>query len=311
MKWLSELTDKLTKTRDTFFGKVTDLFRRGDITEELWEELEELLIEADVGVPATTQLLSKLRQAVEANHLKDSWKLFDLFKAEIITLLGKELSPIRFASAGPTVILIVGVNGSGKTTSLGKLSAYFKSQGKKVFLGAADTFRAAAIDQLQVWAERAGVEIISHKEGADPSAVAYDTVKAGNARHADVILIDTAGRLQTKTNLMEELKKMRRVIQKEIVEAPHETLLVLDATTGQNALSQAKIFKEAVAISGIILTKLDGSARGGAVLAICQELQVPIKFIGVGESMNDLQPFDPPAFAEALLRGNEKTSGPL
>jgi fused signal recognition particle receptor len=224
-----------------------------------------------------------------------------VFKEEVGRLLGNKPEPLRWASQGPTVILIVGVNGAGKTTTIGKLAAQFKIQGKKVFVGAADTFRAAAIEQLEVWANRAGVELVKHKEGADPAAVAFDTVKAGNARHADVILIDTAGRLHTKTNLMEELKKVRRVIQKEIPEAPHETLLVIDAVTGQNALHQAKVFKDAVELSGIILTKLDGSAKGGAILSIRQELGIPIKFIGVGEAAEDLQPFDPVAFAQALL----------
>lgn len=305
MKWLSDLSHKLSKTRQLLSMPVGELFRRGDLTESFWNDLEDILLEADVGVLATDQLISKLREVVKEERIKDSSELIRFFKREIARLLGEQVEAIHTAPQGSTVILIVGVNGSGKTTTIGKLASLFKGQGKKVFVGAADTFRAAAIEQLEVWAQRAGVELVKHKEGADPAAVAYDAVKAGNARGADVILIDTAGRLHTKSNLMEELKKIRRVIQKEIPSAPHETLLVLDATTGQNALHQAKIFKEAVEISGIILTKLDGSAKGGAVLAIRQELQIPIKFIGLGESAQDLHPFDPSAFADALLAENE------
>jgi fused signal recognition particle receptor len=287
-----------------FLTKVKDIFRRGDINDALFEELEELLLQADVGVPTTTLLMEELHKGVKEKRLKDSEKLFELFKEKVSELLGGSPSPLKMASHGPTVFLIVGVNGSGKTTSIGKLAGYFKSKGKKVFLAAGDTFRAAAIDQLEVWAHRTGAELIKHKEGADPGAVAYDAVKAAISRNGDVVIIDTAGRLHTKSNLMEELKKIRRVIQKEIPEAPHETLLVLDATTGQNAIQQAKTFKEAVEISGIILTKLDGSAKGGSILAIRRELGVPIKFIGIGEDIHALQEFHPQNFAAMLLENS-------
>ncbi len=305
MKWLTKLSDKLSKTREILFTPVSELFRKGDITDSLWEELEEILLGADVGLPATEALISRLKQIVRDQRLKDASKLFEVFKAELSAILGGAPQAIAWAASGPTVILVVGVNGSGKTTTIGKLSSHFKSLGKKVIVGAGDTFRAAAIEQLEVWAQRSGVEIVKQREGSDPAAVAFDAVKAGSSRNADVIIVDTAGRLQTKTNLIEELKKIRRVIQKEIPSAPHETLLVLDAITGQNALSQAKIFKEAVGVSGIVLTKLDGSAKGGALVAIRQELGIPIKFIGVGEAIEDLEPFDPVAFADALLGTSE------
>ncbi len=290
MKWMSN-----------FFSQVKDILRKGDITDALFENLEELLLQADTGTAAAEYLVAQLKKEASEKRLKDSWKLMDCFKEQLVILLGETISPVHFAVNGPAIFLMVGVNGSGKTTTLGKLAAYFKSQGKKVFLGAADTFRAAAIDQLEVWAHQVGVEVIKHKEGADPGAVAYDTVKAAAARHADIAMIDTAGRLHTKTSLMEELKKVKKVIQKEIPLAPHEVFLVLDATTGQNALNQAKMFKEAVGVTGIIVTKLDGTAKGGALLAIRQELNVPIKFIGVGEKVETLHPFNPSSFVESLL----------
>jgi len=301
MQWLSKLNDKLAKTRAFLTTPVSDLFKQNEINDEFWEKLEETLLQADVGIIATNELVEKLQKHAMENHLREASKLFDVFKNEVTEFLGKNPAPLKFTTDGPTVILIVGVNGAGKTTTIGKLASQFKEQGKKVMLAAADTFRAAAIDQLGIWAERAGVPMIKHKEGSDPAAVAFDAVVAGKARNIDLILIDTAGRLQTKTNLMEELKKTKQVLQKEIPLAPHETLLVLDATAGQNALSQAKLFKEAVDITGIILTKLDGSAKGGMLLAIRKELNIPVKFIGVGEKIEDLQVFDPHAFSEALL----------
>lgn len=291
MKWISNL-----------FNQVTDLFRRGDITEEFWENLEELLLQADAGVPATERLISRLREKVSRERMKDSEKFLDLFKEEIVNLLGGTTESLRWAASPPTVILMVGVNGVGKTTTIGKLAAQMRAHHKKVFLAAADTFRAAATDQLEIWAQRTGSELIKHREGADPAAVAFDAIKACQARGGDVVIVDTAGRLHTKSNLMEELKKIRRVIQKEIPEAPHETLLILDAVTGQNAFNQAKMFKEAAGVTGLIITKLDGSAKGGFILAIRQELNVPIKFVGMGEGMNDLHGFDPHAFAEGLLQ---------
>jgi fused signal recognition particle receptor len=290
-----------------FFLQVKDLLRKGDITDSLFENLEEILLEADTGIQTAEFLVSQLKKDASEKRLKDSWKLMDCFKSQLIKLLGETPVPVHFAEKGLSVFLMVGVNGSGKTTTLGKLAAYFKAHGKKVFLGAADTFRAAAIDQLEVWAHRTGVEVIKHREGSDPGAVAYDTVKAAAARGADIAMIDTAGRLHTKTNLMEELKKIRKVMQKEIPEAPHETFLILDSTTGQNALMQSKIFKEAVDVTGIILTKLDGTAKGGVILAIRQELKIPIKFIGIGEKTDALQIFDPARFAESLLGENLKS----
>lgn len=301
MQWLSKLNDKLAKTRAFLTTPVSDLFKHNEITDEFWEKLEEILLQADVGVPVTAGLVSKLQKYAMENHLREASKLFTIFKDEVAELLGENPIPIKFAESKTTVVLIVGVNGAGKTTSIGKLASSFKAQGKQVMMAAADTFRAAAIDQLQVWADRAGVDLVKHKEGSDPAAVAYDAVASGKAKNVDLILIDTAGRLQTKSNLMEELKKIKRVLQKEIPAAPHETLLVLDATAGQNALSQAKLFKEAVDVTGIILTKLDGTAKGGILLSIRKELGIPVKYIGVGEKIEDLQPFDPREYAGALL----------
>lgn len=291
MKWISN-----------FFSRMADVFRQGDLTEDSWERLEELLLEADAGLPATQRIISDLQKIVQRDRIKDSAKFTDVFKQEIIRLLGEKAEPLRFAANPPTVILVVGVNGVGKTTTIGKLAAQFTAQNKKVFIAAADTFRAAAIEQLEIWARRAKAELIKHREGADPAAVAYDGLKACQARQGDVLIVDTAGRLQTKTNLMEELKKTSRVLQKETPDAPHEVLLVLDAVTGQNALQQAKIFKEAAGVTGLILTKLDGSAKGGFLLAIRQELDLPIKFIGVGEGIHDLQAFEPRLFTEGLLQ---------
>ena len=254
---------------------------------------------ADVGVTTAEEIVEKLRDAVFKKGLRKAKDVKEEIKSIVADLLsgGEELDMITV----PSVILVIGVNGVGKTTSIGKMAAMFKAEGKKVILGAADTFRAAAIDQLEIWADRAGVDIVKHKEGADPAAVVFDTIAAGKARNADIIICDTAGRLHNKKNLMEELAKIYRVIDRQLPYADREILLVLDATTGQNAVNQAKEFKDVAEITGIILTKLDGTAKGGVVLAIKNDLKVPVKFIGVGEGIDDLRPFNPKAFAEGLF----------
>ena len=286
----------LKKTRDSMTGAINAaLYGKNEIDDDFYDELEEILVMADVGVTTAQEIVEKLRDAVFKKNLRRA----DDVKAEIRNIVaellsgGEELDMITV----PSVILVIGVNGVGKTTSIGKMAAMFKAEGKKVILGAADTFRAAAIDQLEIWADRAGVDIVKHKEGADPAAVVFDTISAGKARNADIIICDTAGRLHNKKNLMEELAKIYRVIDRQLPYADREVLLVLDATTGQNAVSQAKEFKDVAEITGIILTKLDGTAKGGVVLAIKNDLKVPVKFIGVG----DLRPFNPKAFADGLF----------
>ena len=290
----------LKKTRDSMTGAINAaLYGKNEIDDDFYEELEEILVMADVGVTTAQEIVEKLRDAVFKKNLRRA----DDVKAEIRNIVaellsgGEELDMITV----PSVILVIGVNGVGKTTSIGKMAAMFKAEGKKVILGAADTFRAAAIDQLEIWADRAGVDIVKHKEGADPAAVVFDTISAGKARNADIIICDTAGRLLNKKNLMEELAKIYRVIDRQLPYADREVLLVLDATTGQNAVSQAKEFKDVAEITGIILTKLDGTAKGGVVLAIKNDLKVPVKFIGVGEGIDDLRPFNPKAFADGLF----------
>ena len=290
----------LKKTRDSMSGAINAaLYGKNEIDDDFYEELEEILVMADVGVNTAMEIVEKLRDAVFKKNLR---KAKDV-KAEIRNIVaellsgGEELDMITV----PSVILVIGVNGVGKTTSIGKMAAMFKSEGKKVILGAADTFRAAAIDQLEIWADRADVDIVKHKEGADPAAVVFDTIAAGKARNADMIICDTAGRLHNKKNLMEELAKIYRVIDRQLPYADREVLLVLDATTGQNAVNQAKEFKDVAEITGIILTKLDGTAKGGVVLAIKNDLKVPVKFIGVGEGIDDLRPFNAKAFADGLF----------
>ncbi len=288
------------RSRDTWFSKITGLFDRASVDKELWEELEELLIAADVGVDTAAKLIQRTKGRADKEKLSDPHKVRLALKEEMATLLNLDGSKSA-APAYPQVILVVGVNGSGKTTSIAKLAYGFKTEGKKVILAAADTFRAAAIDQLKWWGTKIGVEVISHQPGADPGAVVFDSIQAARSRGADAVIVDTAGRLHTKFNLMEELKKIKRVAQRIDASAPQRTLLVLDATTGQNGLSQARYFTEAVDVSGIILSKLDGTARGGIVLAICDQLRIPIQFIGTGETMEDLAPFDPEAFVEAIM----------
>ncbi|HEU5200027.1 MAG TPA: signal recognition particle-docking protein FtsY [Ktedonobacterales bacterium] len=293
-------SQSLSRTRQ-MFGKVSEAFQRGQIDDQLWDDLEETLITSDVGVAITERLIETLKERVEYAGLKDARDVRDALEEELLILLG-DPEPLNFSTSGPlTVILVVGVNGVGKTTTIAKLTQYLKKQGHRVILAAGDTFRAAAIDQIKIWGERVKVPVISHQHGADPGAVVFDALEAAENRKCDVLIIDTAGRLHTKYNLMEELKKIAKVLGKKDSEAPHEVLLVVDATTGQNALLQAKQFVGDVGLTGLVLTKLDGTARGGIVFSISEELGLPIKFIGTGERVGDLAPFDPDAFVEALF----------
>lgn len=297
----SKIRDSLTKTRRSFFGQIAGLLGGDKLTEETWEELEALLVQADVGVPTTVALVDRLRDQASKGKVKTSQQAEELLKQELRALLGTPGPMVIDQPRLLTVVLIVGVNGSGKTTTIAKLARYYRERGRKVMLAAADTFRAAAIDQLNIWAERAGVPIITPQPGADPGAVVYDAIRSSQSRKADLLIIDTAGRLHTKFNLMEELRKVRGVASKRVHEAPHETLLVIDATTGQNALSQARHFKEAVEVTGVVVAKLDGTAKGGIVFAIAQELGLPVRFVGTGETMDDLEEFDPETFVEGLF----------
>lgn len=292
----------LTKTRQGVFGRIGSLFQANEITDALWEELEALLVQADVGVETTLELVETVRGRVAAEGIKRANDAYAILKEEMVRLFG-DAPPMAIAEPRLlTVVLVVGVNGSGKTTTIAKLAYYYKQRGRKVVLAAADTFRAAAIDQLKIWGERAGVEVIAQGQGADPGAVVYDAIRASQeSRKADLLIVDTAGRLHTKFNLMKELEKIRAVAAKQVHRAPHETFLILDATTGQNALAQARAFKDAVKVSGVILTKLDGTAKGGVVLAIRRELGVPVRFLGVGEGLDDLVEFDAWAFVEGLF----------
>lgn len=302
MGFFDKLKKGLSKTRENITNKIEKLIiGYADIDDDLLDELEEILIMADVGVNTTDKLMEAVRKGIKKKEINTPEDLKPFLQARISEILTTGSDETKVAENGPTVILVIGVNGVGKTTTIGKLASYYQGQGKSVMLAAVDTFRAAAIDQLQVWGERTGTKVIAHEEGSDPAAVAFDAVKAAKARNIDVLLIDTAGRLQTKANLMEELKKINRVIQREIPEAPHETLLVLDATTGQNAISQANIFTKAAPITGVVLTKLDGTAKGGVVIGIKAELSMPVKWIGVGEGVEDLRPFVAEDFAKALF----------
>lgn len=305
MGFFGKLAEGLKKTRESMTRAVDELLNSfTKIDESLFEELEETLILSDVGIVTAQSICAELRTRIKKRGITDAQEVRGLIKEIVAEMLegGQELD----LSTKPSVILVIGVNGVGKTTTIGKLSANLKADGRQVLLGAADTFRAAAIEQLQVWADRAGVEMIRHDEGSDPAAVVYDAILAGKARGADVIICDTAGRLHNKKNLMDELSKISRVIQREAPGCATEVLLVLDATTGQNALNQARQFKEAAGITGIILTKLDGTARGGVVIGIKEELKVPIKYIGVGEQIDDLRPFDAKEFADALFGGGQE-----
>ena len=292
-------------SRGRWFGRILNVLRSSRLDDSVWEELEEILISSDVGVETSLRIIDEMKARVREERLEDADQVFQVLKEALVRDLdpGEADDPWldSVEEASPYVVLMVGVNGVGKTTSIAKLAHHYKQAGKKVILGAADTFRAAGAEQLEIWGGRVGVEVISHRSGADPGAVAYDTYQAGKARGADIIFIDTAGRLHTKTNLMEELGKINRVLTRLDPTAPHQVILTLDATTGHNGLAQAKSFKEAVDCTGIFLAKLDGTARGGIVLAIRQELEVPIMFIGTGERLDDLAPFDTQDFVDALL----------
>ena len=297
--------DGLTKTRDSFSGRVNELVSRyRKVDEDFFEELEEILIQADVGFETVMTLIDELKMEVKRRNIQDPMEVQSVISEKLVAIYetgDQASSALNIQENELTVILFVGVNGVGKTTTIGKLAYQFKSEGKKVLMAAGDTFRAGAIEQLEVWGERVGVDVIKQASGSDPAAVMFDAVQAAKARKADILLCDTAGRLQNKVNLMKELEKVKRVIEREIPGAPHEVLLVLDATTGQNALIQAKTFKEATNVSGIVLTKLDGTAKGGIVLAIRNELKIPVKFVGLGEKMDDLQVFDAEKYVYGLF----------
>lgn len=297
--------DGLTKTRDAFVEAVEDLIiRRKMIDEEFYEELEEILIGADVGVNTVMKLMDELRAEVKKRKIEDASDLRPVLSEKLIGLLDIEVDQtLQMAPSGLTVFLFVGVNGVGKTTTIGKLAHRYKSEGKKVLMAAGDTFRAGAIEQLEVWGQRVGVDVIKHQSGSDPAAVVFDAIQAAKTRQADILLCDTAGRMQNKTNLMEELNKIFRVIRREVPDGPHEVLLVLDSTTGQNALQQAKLFGDKSGVTGLVLTKLDSTAKGGIVIAIRQEMNIPVKLVGLGEKMGDLQDFDSAQFVHALFAG--------
>ena len=302
MGLFDKLKGKLQKTKQGFVDKVTELvtgYKRVD--DEFFERLEEVLIEADVGVNTAMDLTKRLRQRIYSERISEMDRVNQVIQEELAGLLEYENNAINLSKHKPTIIMVVGVNGVGKTTTIGKLAYNFKEQGKKVVLAAGDTFRAAAIEQLAIWAGRANADLIKHQEGSDAAAVAYDAVQAGISRKADIVLIDTAGRLHNKVNLMNEIGKVKKVISRSKEDAPNEVLLVLDATTGQNAISQAKTFKEVVDVTGIVLTKLDGTAKGGVIFSIKEELGLPVKYIGVGEKIEDLKPFNPDEFVKALF----------
>ncbi|MFQ6000966.1 MAG: signal recognition particle-docking protein FtsY [Anaerolineae bacterium] len=296
----NKVQQSLTRSRHSYFGRIRGLLARGEVNEALWQELEELLIQADVGVETTVALIEGLRERVDKEGLREARAIREVLKGDLKRVVTLREGP-RYQEDGLWVILVVGVNGSGKTTSIAKLARYHQGKGRKVLLAAADTFRAAAIDQLKIWGQRLGVDVVAHQPGGDPGAVVYDAIEAGQARDADLLIIDTAGRLHTKYNLMEELKKLRRVAAGRIPEAPQEVILVLDATTGQNALTQAKYFQAAVEVTGVFVAKLDGTAKGGIVFAIAKELGIPIQYVGTGERLEDLAEFDAEEFVEGLF----------
>lgn len=302
MGFFDKLKAGLDKTRKSFTEKIEKLvIGYATIDDEFLDDLEAILLSADVGIQTTTKLMADIKKGIKSKEINCPEDLKPFLQAKISDMLTDSVAETKMATSGPTVIVVVGVNGVGKTTTIGKLAQYYKEQGLKVMLAAADTFRAAAIDQLEIWGERTGAEVIKHSEGSDPAAVAFDAVQSAKAKKVDLLIVDTAGRLHTKSNLMEELKKISRIISREIPGAPHETFLVLDATTGQNAVNQAKVFGQAADLSGIVLTKLDGTAKGGVVIAIKEELNLPVKWIGVGEAAGDLRPFIPQDFVQALF----------
>lgn len=297
-----KLERSLQKTRSGILGRIGSIFQENEITDELWEELGDVLIMGDVGSTTTQELLEATRLRVERENIKAARDAYTVLKQEMVKLLSTD-EPLHIEEPRIlTVVLVVGVNGSGKTTTIGKMAAYYRRRGLKVVLGAADTFRAAAIDQLKIWGERASVDVIAHAPGSDPGAVIFDAIRASQeSRKADLLIVDTAGRLQTKYNLMKELEKVRTVAGKQVHRAPHEVLLVLDASTGQNAISQAKAFRDTAGVTGIVLTKLDGTSKGGAVLSIKRELGVPVRFVGTGEKVDDFAYFDPISFVSGLV----------
>ncbi|HVP77325.1 MAG TPA: signal recognition particle-docking protein FtsY [Thermodesulfobacteriota bacterium] len=302
--FFEKLKEGLSKTHQGFVEKMDRLFLgKKTIDQDVLDELEGLLFEADLGVKTSSQLIEGVRQGLKRGELQEPQKVKEFIKREILRILesGEKPLSIDFSQAKPFVMMVVGVNGGGKTTTIGKIAHQYSSQGKKVLVGAADTFRAAAVEQLEVWANRVGADLIKQSKGSDPSAVAFDSIHAAKARETDLVFIDTAGRLQTKVNLMEELKKIKRIISRECPGAPHEILLVLDATTGQNAISQAKLFNEAIGVTGIALTKLDGTAKGGIIIGITEELRIPIRYVGIGEGVDDLKEFKATEFVEALF----------
>jgi fused signal recognition particle receptor len=294
------IRDSLTRTRNTVFSRIAGLLGASEVTDETWDEVEELLIQADVGVETTLHLVDRLRQRASEEAILQTDALQAVLKEELRVLL-PDPPPLDLSGRDLQVVLVVGVNGSGKTTSIAKIAHRYRQDGRRVLLAAADTFRAAAMDQLSVWADRAGVSIITGSEGGDPGAVLYDALQAAQSRNIDIVIADTAGRLHTQYNLMAELGKVRNVAAKNVPGAPHEVLLVLDATTGQNALSQAKHFREAVDVTGVVLAKLDSTAKGGMVFAIARELGLPVRFVGTGERIQDLAPFDADIFVEGLF----------
>src|SRR6185437_11208139 len=299
---LEKLKSGVQKTREGFVSRIEDVISgRKQIDADLLEELEYTLISADIGVDTTEEILERIRERVDRKLVGDSGELRGLIREYLLEILVANERPLAYVDQPPAVIMVVGVNGAGKTTTIGKLAAHFKKDGHTVLMCAADTFRAAAIEQLEVWGERTETSVIRQKQGADPSAVIFDALQAAKSRGTDYVIVDTAGRLQTKTNLMAELEKMRRTAARVIPDAPHEVLLVLDATTGQNGLEQARKFTETSGVTGIVLTKLDGTAKGGIVIAIARELNLPIRYIGVGEKVDDLLPFDPEKFIESLF----------
>ncbi len=298
--FFTRLKKGLAKTHDTLVGKIAAVTGRMHLDDALLEELEYALIAADTGMPTTMELIAQLKAAVKRKELTAAAEVRPFLAQRIQAMM--TVPPAGAFGAKPHVILMIGVNGAGKTTTIGKLSAIFAAEGKSVLLAGADTFRAAAIEQLAEWGKRTGAELVRHAAGADPSAVAFDAMKAGIARGKDVVIIDTAGRLHTRNNLMEEMKKIRRIIDRELPGAPHETLLVVDGSTGQNAINQVKEFNRSVPLTGIVITKLDGTSKGGAVIGIVNETKIPVRYIGVGEAVDDLQPFDPALFSEALLQ---------
>jgi fused signal recognition particle receptor len=302
---IHSLREGLEKTRKNISDKIGNLVLGEKIDESFLEELEEALIASDVGTQTASLVLTDLKERFKRNELSSPEQVRERLKSVLFEILASRPSSLSLVGA-PAVILVIGVNGTGKTTTIGKLARRLQGEGKKVMLAAADTFRAAAAEQLTIWGDRNNIPVIKHKEGADPGAVVFDALVAAKARGMDVLIVDTAGRLHTKSNLMEELKKVRRILERELPGAPHETLFVLDATTGQNALAQAKMFHQAIGVTGIALTKLDGTPKGGIVFAINKELGIPVKFIGVGEGIEDLKPFDPREFVEALLETSDQ-----